>query len=392
MSTEPVFEPNATVLRERSLRAVLDALRAAPRRSRAELAERTGLSKPTVTSALRALADGGLVRERGRTTGRRGPSASLFEPAAAAALVLAVDIGSHHVRALIADLDGDTRGETRIRVERPDAEHVLSAVRAARSALTGAPVELAVVGSPGVVDPVTGRIRSSPNIAGWEGAPAEVLLGDALGVETVVENDVNLAALGELASGGGRGRSSFAYLNVGSGLGAGLVLGGRLHRGRHGAAGEVGYLSLAAGAPVERAGEKGPMEQLLSQDAVVRAARAIDPAAPEDPRELFEMARRGERLGRAVIAETVHALSSCIASITAVVDLELVLLGGGIGAQADLLLEPVRAATAALVPYAPEIECGALGDHATLAGAVAVGTELALTAVIGRCLGSARNP
>jgi len=392
MSIEPVVEPNATALRERSLRAVLDALRAAPRRSRAELAERTGLSKPTVTSALRALADGGLVRERGRTTGRRGPSASLFEPVGAAALVLAVDVGSHHVRALITDLDGITRGETRIRVERPDAEHALSAVRAARIALGGASVELAVVGSPGVVDPVTGRIRSSPNIEGWEGAPAEAMLSDALGVEAVVENDVNLAALGELASGAGQGRSSFAYLNVGSGLGAGLVLGGRLHRGRHGAAGEVGYLSVGANPPPGRVGEKGPMEQLLSQDAIVRAARAIDPGAPDDPRELFAMARRGEQLGQTVIAETVGALASCIASITAVVDLELVLLGGGIGAQADLLLEPVRAATAAMVPYAPEIECGALGDHATLAGAVAVGTELALAAVIGRCLAPGRRP
>lgn len=168
MSIQLATVPSSAAPRERNLRAVLDALRAAPRRSRAELADQTGLSKPTVASALRALASGGLVRERGRSSGRPGPSASLYEPVAAAALVLGVDIGSHNVRALVADLDGNQKAETRISVERPDAEHVLGAVRSVRSRLAEASVELAVVGSPGIVDPASGRIRSSPNIAGWK--------------------------------------------------------------------------------------------------------------------------------------------------------------------------------------------------------------------------------
>jgi predicted NBD/HSP70 family sugar kinase len=389
MSIELSIPAENPSVRERSVNAVLDALRTSPRGSRAELAEQTGLSKPTVASALRALQSGGLVRERGRSTGRRGPSASLYEPVADAALVLGVDIGAHHVRAVLADLDGEPREEAKVSVRRPDAEHVLAALRAVRARLDARGTELAVVGSPGVVDPVSGRIRSSPNITGWEGVQAEAVIGDALGLETSVDNDVNLAALGELARGAGRGRNTFAYLNVGSGLGAGLVLDGRLHRGRHGAAGEVGYLAVGADPAADATASRGPMEKQLSRDAIVKAAALIDAGAPRDPRELFDMARRGDPLGRAAVAQTISGLAICIASITAVLDLELVLLGGGIGEQGDLLLEPVRAALSTMVPYTPDIAVGTLGDHAVLAGAAAAGATLARAAVIRRCLSAA---
>jgi len=386
MSIDLSLPAESLSIRERSVNAVLDALRAVPRSSRAELAQLTGLSKPTVASALRALQGGGLVREQGRSTGRRGPSASLYEPIAGAALVLGVDIGAHHVRAVLSDLDGESRDEATVIFKRPDADCVLDALQTVRTALNDPAIELAVVGSPGIVDPGSGRMRSSPNLIGWEGIEAEAVIGDALGVETSVDNDVNLAALGELARGAGRGRTTFAYLHVGSGLGAGLVLDGRLHRGRHGAAGEVGYLAVGADAITSATPSRGSMEKQLSRDAIVDAAIAIDSAAPRDPRELFAQARLGERPGRAALQRTINGLAICIASITAVLDLELVLLGGGIGEQGDLLLEPVRAALSTMVPYTPDIEVGTLGDRAVLTGAAASGATLARTAVIQRCL------
>ena len=197
---------------------------------------------------------------------------------------------------------------------------------------------------------------------------------------------MNLAALGELARGAGQGRASFAYLNVGSGLGAGLVIDGRLYRGRHGAAGEVGYLAVGGDPAAATTTSQGAMEKRLSHDALVTFARSLDPDAPQDLRELFARARRGDRLGRAVVAEATDALAVCIASINAVVDLDLVLIGGGIGLQGDVLIEPLRTATAALVPYPPEILTGALGDQATLAGAAAIGVQRARQVLLGRCL------
>jgi predicted NBD/HSP70 family sugar kinase len=128
------------------------------------------------------------------------------------------------------------------------------------------------------------------------------------------------------------------------------------------------------------------MEKQLSHDAIVSAATRIDPNAPDDPRELFDRARLGDPIGRAAVDQTIDGLATCIASITAVLDLELVLLGGGIGEQGDLLLEPVREALSAMIPYTPDIEVGNLGDHAALLGAAAAGATLARAVLIRRCL------
>ncbi len=377
---------NGAALRQASVSTVLDALQRQPRCSRAELAELTGLSKPTVATALTALEGGGLVRERGRTIGRRGPSASLYEFVADAALVLGVDVGAHRVRAVLADLDGTLHADAEAGLEVADAEQLLRVIGELASGLRRSAIELVIVGSPGIVDPGSGRIRSCPQIEGWEGIEAERVLSELLGISTTVENDVNLATLGELAGGAGQGRTSFAYLNVGSGLGAGLVIDGRLYRGRHGAAGEVGYLAVGADPAAATTTSRGAMEKRLSHEGLVRFARSLDPDAPGDSRELFARARRGDRLGRAVVAEATDALSVCIASVTAVVDLDLVLIGGGIGLQSDVLIEPLRDSTAALVPYPPEILPGALGDQAVLTGAAAIGALQARRLLLGRCL------
>jgi DNA-binding transcriptional ArsR family regulator len=161
-------EPQAmsSAIRERNVRAVLDALRARRPASRADIALVTGLSKPTVGGALRSLESAGLVREYGRTTGRRGPAASLYDFVPDAVLVLGIDVGARYVRALLCDLDGEPVEEVTLQLARAHADDVLASVREIASRL--APLidrtELAVVGSPGVVDPATGRISAAPNI------------------------------------------------------------------------------------------------------------------------------------------------------------------------------------------------------------------------------------
>jgi predicted NBD/HSP70 family sugar kinase len=380
----------SAAIREHNLGAVLDALRDARPASRAELALRTGLSKPTVAGALRTFEGVGLVREYGRTTGRRGPSASLYDLVAEAVFVLGIDIGARYVRAVLADLDGQTVDEVTLRLAQPRADDVLEAVHEIGSwvATHAARTELAVVGSPGVVDPATGRIASAPAIAGWEGVPAEAALAEALGVVVRVENDVNLAALGEQASGAGAGVDSFAYLNVGSGLGAGIVLDGRLHRGARGAAGEVGFLPV--GDDPFAAGRSGAMEGRLSAQGLVETAErlaattasSVEP--PFDVQALFDAARTGDPLGRAVVAQAAREVAVCVAGITSVVDLDLVLLGGGIGASHELLLPDVRKAVAELVPSPPRIERATLGERAVRTGAVAVALETARQTMIRR--------
>jgi predicted NBD/HSP70 family sugar kinase len=386
--TRPV---SSAVIREHNLGAVLGAFAAGRPASRADLAVRTGLSKPTVGAALRAFEQAGVVREYGRTTGRRGPSASLYDVVSSAVLVLGVDIGARFVRWVLADLDGAAVAEDALRLGRPAAADVFAGVGAIRGRVAQAQIELAVVGSPGIVDPATGRIGAAPAIAGWEGIAVEELLHDALGVPVRVENDVNLAALGEQAGGAGRGVDSFAYLNVGSGLGAGIVLHGELHRGARGAAGEVGFLPVGDDPfAASRGLHAGAMESRLSSKGLVAAAERLAETTattvprPFDVRALFAAARSGDELGRAVVREAARELAICIAGVTAVVDLELVLLGGGIGASEELLLPDVRRAVAQLIPAPPQIDRASLGERAVRTGAVAVAVEAARQAVIRR--------
>jgi predicted NBD/HSP70 family sugar kinase len=389
----PSPQPSSRAIREHNLRLVLDALADGRALSRADLAARTRLSKPTVASALRTFEDAGLVREFGRTTGRRGPSASLYQRVSDAVLVLGIDIGARYVRSVLADLDGAPVEELTLRLVRPHADDVVAAVGELREWIGDAAVrtELAVVGTPGVVDPASGRIGSAPNIEAWQGVLAERVLSRAIGLPVRIENDVNLAALGEQASGGGRGVDNFAYLTVGSGLGAGIVLNGRLHRGARGAAGEVGFLPVGDDpfAATQRT-EKGAMERRLSSTGLVEAATrlarttatALTP--PFEVDQLFDAARHGDPLGRTVVAETARSIALCIAGIGAVVDLDLVLLGGGIGDNDDLLLPDVRTAAAELLPQAPRVERAALGARAVTTGAVAVAVDAAQQTVLRR--------
>ncbi len=303
-------EPQAlsTAIRERNVRSVLEALRERRPASRADIALMTGLSKPTVGGALRSFESAGLVREYGRTTGRRGPAASLYDLVPDAVLVLGIDVGARYVRALLCDLDGEPVEDVTLPLARPHADDVLESVReiAQRAGAMVDRIELAVVGSPGVVDPATGRISAAPNIEGWDGVLAEHVLADALGLPVSVENDVNLAALGEQRGGAGRGVESFAYLNVGSGLGAGIILHGRLHRGARGAAGEVGFLPVGDDPfAATRREHEGAMEARLSSHAIVELAERLAPtttsrlAAPVPPACALTPRARPPRLGRA---------------------------------------------------------------------------------------------
>jgi predicted NBD/HSP70 family sugar kinase len=200
-----------------------------------------------------------------------------------------------------------------------------------------------------------------------------------LGIRVAVENDVNLAAVGERWQGVARGVEDFVFLSVGTGLGAGVVLHGELHRGRHGAAGEVDY---ALGAGVERPTD--PCAEALSAHA--RELAGLDGAEtmlapPYDARSIFAAARAGDAVAGAVIEEEARRIALHIAPIAAVADVELVVVGGGIGLNGDLLLRPVRERLAASLPYPPRVEVSSLGDAAVLQGALAIGRDSALDSV-----------
>jgi len=384
MAKIPLQAARATppLLKHLNERTVLEAIRAGAPISRAEISRRAGISKPTVSLALQTLVDAGLVREAAR--GPSGPSygAVFFEPVPEAAYVLGLDLGARFLRGAVCDLAGEVRARQDVELRGADADGALQAIATLRESLVAAaalPVERIdgiVLGVPGVVDAKTSTLHlTSPNIPGLEGRAFGVELGDLLGIDVTLENDVNLAAVGERWAGVARGVDDFAFLSVGTGMGMGLVLGGELHRGNHGAAGEVDWALAGLDEDVDP-----------SADGVAALAERVAPAGsagtslapPYDARAVFAAARRGDPLGRTVVDEVARRIAAHITPIAAVADPALVVLGGGLGANGDLLLTPVRRLLAAWIPYPPRIEISSLGEAAVLMGALAVGLRSAL--------------
>ena len=164
------------------------------------------------------------------------------------------------------------------------------------------------------------------------------------------------------------------FLSVGTGLGSGLVLRGELHRGHHGAAGEVDYALIGLGQEVDPSAEA--VSELAARLAPAHGGSAL--ASPFDVRTIFTAARAGDGLARAVVEEVARRIALHVSALAAVADVELVVLGGGLGTNGDLLLAPVRELLAGWLPYPPRVEVSSLGEAAVLTGALAIGRRAAL--------------
>jgi predicted NBD/HSP70 family sugar kinase len=220
-----------------------------------------------------------------------------------------------------------------------------------------------VVGSPGVVEPDGRVLRLAPNLPGWERPAVLQELRSLLGDDATIENDVDAAAVAERDHGHGRNVSTFAFVSVGTGIGMGLVLDGKLHRGAHGAAGEIAFLPLVG----------GPLESAASAAAVVKAARHAG-TRRRSARSVFAAAAAGDGRAQKIVAGETAVVAHALASIVAVVDPELIVLGGGIGRAAGFADE-VTSQLARLSPVVPDVRPSALGEDAVVDGCLAVGGD-----------------
>jgi len=363
---------------------VLEFIRRAGPVARAQIARDTGLSKPTVSQALGALERARLVREAGRTSGGKGPTAMLYELNPKAGWVVGLDVGRDWVRAAIADVSGEivARHDERARVRSAatligqlgEIAHGL----AAEAGIRWRQVTFAMVGSPGVFEPTRGQVALAHNLPGWGRQGLVEAVQRELGTNTAFENDVNLAAMGERWRGLGRDVDDFVYLHVGTGVGLGLVFDGELFRGASGAAGEIAYLPIGAPDPHElRSRRRGALERSLGAEGVVAAARREGMRAPLTAKRVFDAARKGDDRALRVVDSVAGWIARAIASVVPVVDPDLVILGGGIGHNGDLLLEPVTAELRALSPFLPRLAVSALGEDAAVVGAVAMALRAA---------------
>ena len=375
------------LLKRLNEQTVLETIRAGAPISRAEISRRAGISKPTVSLALQSLLEAGLVREAESAPSGPNYGALYFEPVPEAALVLGIDLGARFVRGAVSDLAGSIRARQDVELDGVDAERALAVIGSLRDSLVDATgldgdlVDGVVVGVPGVVEAATGRLALALNVPGLEDRAFGEEVGERLGLPVVLENDINLAALGEQWQGVAEGVDDFVFLSIGTGMGAGLVLRGELHRGHHGAAGEVDYALAGAGVDAD---PSGAALSALTERLAATGEHATSLRPPYDGRAVFAGARGGDKLARAVVGEVARRIALHVASISAVADVGLVVLGGGLGTNGDLLLGPVRTHLAEWLPYPPRVEVSSLGEAAVLTGALAVGVRSALDHVFTR--------
>lgn len=383
-----------SLLRAINERTVLDLIHNRGPLSRAQVARVSGLSKPTVSLALSGLLTSRLVREVGRSRGDRGPSALLYEVNPAAGWVVGIDVGRKWVRAAIADISGRivARRDERARVT--SQRSLIGQIGAISHRLAGeagvewSQVTQAGIGSPGVFDPARGYVAMAPNLPGWGRHGLVEAVREQLGSNVTFENDVNLAALAERDFGLGRNLRNFVLLSIGTGIGLALVIDGQLRRGAHGAAGEIAYMPIGPRDPKDPANRRrGSFEEAAAAAGIVREAKRLGMSGPLTAEAVFSAARRGNRSARRVVELEAERLALAIATITPVLDPELVILGGGVGRSGDLLIEPIERELRQMLPFRPKLAASVLGDDAVLQGAVTIALEAARERVFARVPG-----
>ncbi|MET3804517.1 putative NBD/HSP70 family sugar kinase [Nakamurella sp. UYEF19] len=371
-----------SLLRSINERAVLEQIDRVGSATRADIAASTGLSKPTVALALTNLTARGWVQETGTVTGRKGPVATLYSVRAEAAFAAGVDVGHDWIKVNIADITGVVRAHRREALDR-SAPHLADQVRnlidtaAAQIGRSADDLAQTVVGVPGAV----GTDGLSLTYAG--GIPSDAgdlgrTLADSLSHPVMLENDVNLAALAERSAGLAIDVDDFVLLALGHGVGLGIVIGGALHRGRAGAAGEVGHLPSTRHSRIGAAHPQ--LDEHIGSAYIEARAREAGMTGDVSPRGVFDAARTGSEIARAIVRDTADSIAYTIACFAPILDPPLVILGGAIGANRDLLQGRVIEHLGELTPLRPRIETSHLGADAVLIGATAMAVDRARAA------------
>ena len=365
---------------------VIDALREEGLISRAEIARRTGLSRSTVSSLVSELQADGLVIERPEPAAAHGDQGGrppiLLSFDASAGVAVGIDFDHHHVRVAVSDLSSRILAEREQELDTDHAAHegLDAAAELVVELLAEAGVDEArVIGAgmclPGPVHRPTGVVGSTAILPGWVGVAAAEEMHRRLELPILVDNDANLAALAEAAFGAGRDAKDLVYLMISSGIGAGLVLNGRLYRGAEGLAGELGHVLVDAEGPVCRCGNRGCLETVAGTDALADLLRRSH-GDGLDGRTIVRLAREGDLGCRRVIADAGRAIGKAAATLVNVLNPELLIVGGDLSDAGELLLDGVRESLErSALPtavQAAQVVAGSLGDRAEVLGAIAL--------------------
>jgi predicted NBD/HSP70 family sugar kinase len=374
------------LLRELNDRAALELLLAGGPMTRAQIGERTGLSKVTASQLLARLEQRGLVETVGEQAGGRGPNAALYAVVPSSAYVAGLHVDQDEVSAGVADITGQV--VTQISVDPNGAGNPVELVRnAVATACRSAGVEMSrlnalVIGTPGVLDPSTGDPRLAVNLPAWQEGVLEALRSE-LHQPVTIENDVNLAAMAERAVGVAQGTDDFVLMWMGVGLGLATIIGGRVHRGVAGAAGEIGYLPVP-GVPLPQDishPATGAFQSLVGAQAVRPLAAGYgftEPTAAGAVQAAVAAARAGDDRGDALLTELAARVATGVAAVCVVLDPGLVVLGGEVGrAGGGALAQRVAAEVGRICPARPTVVPTGVTGGPVLRGAILAAVDQA---------------
>ena len=363
------------VARQLSVRAIMGTVLERGPTSRAEMAKLTGLSRQTTMNVALELEREGWLQVSGRTQGPLGRSAPTYDINLASAFVLGIRLEGTILQMALADLRGSVVNEVSEPTDPRGGIHVVHQVGRAFETLTkqaNVPrdrVRIAVMGSPGVVDPGTGHIDIAPSIPHLADLIVVEAMRSELKLALFIENGVKLAALGEMWQGAAHGKRNFAYFGVGYGVGMGIVADGRLLRGARGAAGEIAYLPLG-GDPFDPVGfANGTFELAVGAPAVIRRYEGYGGRAGQTVGDIFEALDHDDHAAAAAVEEVARLVTIAISALGAFLDPELVVLGGSVGRRA-YLAERVCRLLQRTLPRPLDVTSSKLGERATLVGAL----------------------
>jgi glucokinase-like ROK family protein len=374
-------------LRELNRGRVINALRERGRASRAEIARATGLSRSTVSSIVSDLIESGLLTEERDAlgvaygeAGGRPPVLLSLDPSAG--LAVGIDFGHTHLRVAVSDLSHEVLAETRreLDVDHSADQGLDAAVELVDQVLNEAKVDrngvLGVgMGLPGPINSSTRTVGSSSILPGWVGVDAAAEMQRRLRLPVHVENDANLGALAEYVWGSGRGHSDVIYIKLSSGVGAGLLLGGRLHEGAGGTAGEIGHTPAQQGTAICRCGSRGCLETVASARAIAEQLGASR-GEPVSTQELLRLTAEGDPAAARLIAEAGREIGVALAGLCNLINPDCVIIGGDLSAAGELITEPIFESIRryAITNAAEQVTvvAGVLGERAELLGALAL--------------------
>ncbi len=375
------------LLKEINVREVLRILRNNNPCSRADLVRFTGLTAPTVSAAIERLIDEDLVESVGFGSSNGGRRPNMLRFNASYAHVLAVDLGGTVLRVALADMNGTMLGKWSAPSRSASSpEQVIAMIRTGMEHLTRQAglsmeaVKVVAAGNPGITDVDAGVVVSAPNLKNWRNVPFRNLLESTLGIAAVVENDVNLAAIGENWRGAAREVSNFVFLALGTGIGAGIYLNGQIIHGADWAAGEVGYMHVPGTPDTAFVLDKaGSLESVIGGRGIEQAWRNKLRGAkktqhrnlPADlsATEIFEQGRQGNPIAAEILNWASHILADAIFNISLIVNCSLVVLGGGVG-MSTALYDVTRRRLDRNELLRPQLVLSTLGQDAQLVGAV----------------------